>query len=153
MSMIDSHRDGQILMITLNQPDKLNALTMAACHELAALWDDYEADDSLRVAIMTGTGRAFCAGHDLTDDINAPLPDTGWGGLHRRQTLDTPIIVAANGLTLGGGFALALACAVLSLFVVARHHGHVGAEAPVERGPGRDAAIEGVTGGAALHVE
>lgn len=110
MSMIDSHRDGQILIITLNQPDKLNALTMAACHELAALWDDYEADDSLRVAIITGTGRAFCAGHDLTDDINAPLPDTGWGGLSCRQTLDKPIIVAANGLTLGGGFELALAC-------------------------------------------
>lgn len=110
MSMIDSARDGPILTITLNQPERLNALTMAGCFELDALWSTLETDDTLRVAIITGTGRAFCAGHDLHDDINAPLPDTGWAGLQRRQTLDKPVIVAANGLTVGGGFELALAC-------------------------------------------
>ena len=113
MSMIDSARDGPILTITLNQPDKLNALTMAACHELSALWDLYESDDGLHVAIVTGTGRAFCAGHDLTDDINSPLPETGWAGLQRRLTLDKPIIAAANGLTFGGGFEFALACDII----------------------------------------
>ena len=110
MSMIESQRDGQILTITLNEPAKLNALSAAACHELSALWDDYEADDSLRVAIITGTGRAFCAGHDLTDEMTAPMPETGWAGLSARTSLNKPVIAAANGLTLGGGFELALAC-------------------------------------------
>jgi len=110
MSMIDSSRDGSILLITLNEPSKLNALSMEGCRELADLWDIYEADDSLRVAIITGTGRAFCAGHDLADDITSPLPGTGWAGLSRRHTMDKPIIAAANGLTVGGGFELALAC-------------------------------------------
>ena len=81
MSMIDSSRDGSILLITLNEPSKLNALSMEGCRELADLWDIYEADDSLRVAIITGTGRAFCAGHDLADlaplDVDARL--CGWG--------------------------------------------------------------------------
>ena len=110
MSMIDSSRDGRILLITLNEPSKLNALTMEGCRELAHLWDLFEADASLGVAIITGTGRAFCAGHDLADDITSPMPDTGWGGLSRRHTMDKPIIAAANGLTVGGGFELALAC-------------------------------------------
>lgn len=95
MSMIDSDRDGHILTITLNQPEKLNALTAKACHELAALWDLYEADNSLRVAIVTGAGRAFCSGHDLADDMEAGMPETGWAGLSRRNTMDKPIIAAA----------------------------------------------------------
>ena len=110
MSMIDSDRDGPILTITLNQPEKLNALTTAACHELASLWDIYEVDASLRVAIITGTGRAFCSGHDLNDDMQDPMPSSGWAGLSARTSMNKPIIVAANGLTMGGGFELALAC-------------------------------------------
>lgn len=110
MSMINSDRDGPILTITLNHPQNLNALTTAACHELAALWDVYEADASLRVAIITGAGRAFCSGHDLNDDLQDPMPATGWAGLSARTSMNKPIIVAANGLAMGGGFELALAC-------------------------------------------
>ncbi len=110
MSMINSDRDGPILKITLNNPEKLNALSTAACHDLAQLWDMYEADHSLRVAIITGAGRAFCSGHDLNDDLQDPMPTTGWAGLSARKSMNKPIIVAANGLTMGGGFELALAC-------------------------------------------
>ncbi|MEP7222757.1 MAG: enoyl-CoA hydratase-related protein [Novosphingobium sp.] len=110
MSMITSDRDGPVLTITLNHPEKLNALTIAACHELAALWDLYEADNSLRVAIITGVGRAFCCGHDLNDDMQEAMPASGWAGLSNRCSMTKPIIAAANGLTFGGGFELALAC-------------------------------------------
>jgi len=109
-AMIESKRTGQVLTITLNAPERLNALTSSDCHKLSEIWDMYEADDTLRVAIITGTGRAFCAGHDLADDFSIPLPDTGWGGLAHRQTMDKPIIAAVNGLAVGGGWEIVLAC-------------------------------------------
>ena len=109
-AMIESKCNGQILTITFNAPERLNALTTEDCIELSNIWDIYEADDNLRVAVITGTGRAFCAGHDLADDFSTPLPDTGWGGLAHRQTMNKPIIAAVNGLAVGGGWEIALAC-------------------------------------------
>ncbi|KCZ86139.1 enoyl-CoA hydratase [Hyphomonas adhaerens MHS-3] len=103
-----------ILTVTLNRPETLNSLTSEACFELSDIFDRYENDDELRVAIITGAGdRAFCAGHDLADDISDPMPATGWAGLSHRSGLNKPLIAAVNGLALGGGWELAMLCDVV----------------------------------------
>ena len=60
-------RDGAIARLTLNRPDRLNALTLAMLGELSAALSDLDGDETVRAVIMTGTGRGFCAGQDLTD--------------------------------------------------------------------------------------
>jgi enoyl-CoA hydratase/carnithine racemase len=105
--------EGSILTITLARPQILNSLNGPACCELDALLTDFAADPSLRVAILTGEGRAFCAGHDLADDPAQPLPANGWAGLSQRRDLAKPLIAAVNGLAYGGGFEIVLACDIV----------------------------------------
>ena len=102
-----------VLVITLNRPERLNALDRA-CHDaLDAIWTDFDADPALRCAILTGAGeRAFCAGSDLKyygDVAKITLPENGYAGLAHRRVAK-PIIAAVNGLALGGGFEVALCC-------------------------------------------
>jgi acetyl-CoA C-acetyltransferase len=107
-------RQGRVLEVTLNRPDHDHALTPEAHDELEAVFDGYEADPSLWVAILTGAGtRAFCAGQDLADAASGRrqwLPRSGFGGLTARPQRLKPVIAAVNGLALDGGFELALAC-------------------------------------------
>ena len=110
-------RDGRTLIITINRPERMNALHPPANFELAQILDDFAADPELWVAIITGAGdRAFSAGNDLrfqAEGNAVTVPPTGFAGLTSRWDLDKPVIAAVNGVAMGGGFEIALACDII----------------------------------------
>jgi crotonobetainyl-CoA hydratase len=110
-----TERDGHLFIVTMNRPDVMNALHPPANRELAAAWDEFERDPELWIGIITGAGdRAFSAGNDLKYQAAGGdmghQPHTGFAGLTARYTLSKPIIAAVNGVAMGGGFEIALAC-------------------------------------------
>jgi crotonobetainyl-CoA hydratase len=115
-------RDGPILTITIDRPDVLNALHQPAHFELSRAFDDYRADESLRVAIITAAGaRAFCVGTDLKSLAQTgpyEYPSGGFGGITTRFDLWKPVIAAVNGLAIGGGVEVVAAC---DLAIAAEH--------------------------------
>ena len=105
---------GGIATITIDRPEKLNALTLAMYDDLGAAFAEVRDDPAIGVAVLTGAGdRAFCVGADLGESIPALASDSfdisEWDAAHQKHTrLDKPVIAAVNGLCLGGGFEILL---------------------------------------------
>jgi 2-(1,2-epoxy-1,2-dihydrophenyl)acetyl-CoA isomerase len=120
--LVESHADYRL--ITLNRPERLNALTVEMAEALLAALDAAEADSNCRALLITGAGRAFCAGQDLSAIVGASHAEIGrlidkYNPLIQRlrgsarRALPMPIVCAVNGVAAGAGANLALACDIV----------------------------------------
>ena len=109
-------------VITLNRPDKLNAFNEAMHQALRKAIEDAEADESCRALLLTGAGRGFCTGQDLSDRIAKPDESVVLGGaqetyynplVRKLRSLPFPVIAAVNGVAAGAGASIALACDIV----------------------------------------
>lgn len=112
---IEEAREG-VYLLTINKPASLNALDTAVLGELAAVVEDLRTNESVKVLVLTGEGRAFVAGADISEMVSKnPIDGLEFGRLGASvfraiEQLPFPVIAAVNGFALGGGCELAMAC-------------------------------------------
>ena len=114
--------DNHVARVTIDRPDRMNAVDLATEAELVRIWEAIEKDRGIRVVVLTGAGdRAFCTGADMKGQSSglsgpeywaAPRPG-GFGGIALRDTLDVPVIARVNGHALGGGMEMVLGCDIV----------------------------------------
>lgn len=136
---------GATLVITLNRPVALNAIDRATSAALHGAFDRLADDDALRVGVLTGAGKAFCAGSDLIEIRDRPAFADGLAAGNvtslTRRVLTKPVVAAVNGLAYGGGAELVLACDIAiaapaaSFALPEVRHGLVAAAGGLVRGP------------------
>jgi 2-(1,2-epoxy-1,2-dihydrophenyl)acetyl-CoA isomerase len=118
-ALINVEKNAGIAQIVLNRPDQLNAISMQMAREIIQACDELEQDPTVSCVILSGAGRAFCAGGDLTEArrLASSATEELWDGValwnrlgHRLKFLDIPVIAALHGYVYGGGFLLAACC-------------------------------------------
>lgn len=130
---IDLHAEGHVATVTINRPDRRNAIDRAHHAQLVDAWQAVESDPQIWVVVLTGAGEhSFCAGADIHErepdghDYWVSRDPDGFGGLALRTSMTKPVIARVNGFAVGGGFEMVLGCDL----AVAAEHARVGLVEP-----------------------
>lgn len=113
--------EGGVARVTLNRPERRNAVDAETECELENIWRAIEQDSTIRCVVLTGTGdKAFCAGADMKSDTGlsgleywAASRENGFGGIAMRHSLSVPVIARVNGIAMGGGLEMVLGCDIV----------------------------------------
>lgn len=135
MSLIEYQMDKNLLKISLNRPDKLNAINLQMYNEMVSVFDRFEQDPDLWVAILSGKGRSFCAGHDQTEKEDIPAEELFMQILN----LSKPLIIAVHGHCVGMALGIALSSDI-----------RIGAEASIYGWPNVRMGVSSIGGPAFL---